>query len=279
MIRAVYTTVLGVFSAAAAWPQAPAFEVASIKPAAPMEQGKMRIGFGGDAGRINYTNVTLKDVIARAYGVKPFQVSGPSWMESERYDITAKIPDGVPGSKVPEMLQSLLIERFKMTVRKENKEQSIYALVIGRNGPKLKASEDGAPGPAMVGPDGAKVNAPKGAMMVDGTGRIQANGATMSGFADMLSRLMDRPVIDMTGLDGKYDLTLEVAMEDLIGMKRMAGGMPAAHAGGEGGPAPEGNPRASMFSAVQQLGLKLDPRKAPVDLIVVESAEKVATEN
>jgi len=279
MIRAVYTIVLGVFSAAAAWPQAPAFEVASIKPAAPMEQGKMRIGFGGDAGRINYTNVTLKDVIARAYGVKPFQVSGPSWMESERYDITAKIPDGVPGSKVPEMLQSLLIERFKMTVRKENKEQSIYALVIGRNGPKLKASEDGAPGPAMVGPDGAKVNAPKGAMMVDGTGRIQANGATMSGFADMLSRLMDRPVIDMTGLDGKYDLTLEVAMEDLIGMKRMAGGMPAAHAGGEGGPAPEGNPRASMFSAVQQLGLKLDPRKAPVDLIVVESAEKVATEN
>jgi len=279
MIRAVYTIVLGVFSAAAAWPQAPAFEVASIKPAAPMEQGKMRIGFGGDAGRINYTNVTLKDVIARAYGVKPFQVSGPSWMESDRYDITAKIPDGVPGSKVPEMLQSLLIERFKMTVRKENKEQSIYALVIGRNGPKLKASEDGAPGPAMVGPDGAKVNAPKGAMMVDGTGRIQANGATMSGFADMLSRLMDRPVIDMTGLDGKYDLTLEVAMEDLIGMKRMAGGMPAAHAGGEGGPAPEGNPRASMFSAVQQLGLKLDPRKAPVDLIVVESAEKVATEN
>jgi len=281
MIRATYRTVAFVFSAAAAWPQAPAFEVATIKPAAPIEQGKMRIGFGGDAGRIAYSNVTLKDVIARAYSVKAYQVSGPSWMDSERYDITAKIPEGVPASKVPDMLQALLVERFRMSVRKENKEQAIYALIVGKNGPKLKATEDTAAGPAMAGPDGAKVNAPRGAMMVDGSGKIQANGVTLAALADMLSRLMDRPVIDMTGLEGRYDLTLEVAMEDLVGMKRMAGGMgPGPHAGGgDGGPAPDGNPRASMFSAVQQLGLKLDARKAPVDFIVVENAEKVATEN
>jgi uncharacterized protein (TIGR03435 family) len=241
-----------------------------------MERGKMMIGFGGDAGRINYTNVSLKDVVARAYEMKPYQVSGPSWMESERYDITAKIPDGVSRDKVPEMLRNLLAERFKMTVHKESKEQAIYALIVGKNGPKLTESAEGDAAP-MVGPDGAKVAAPRGGMMVDGSGKIRATRTTMGGFADMLSRLMDRPVVDMTGLKGTYDLTLEVAMEDLVGMKKMAerGGRMAA---GDGGPAPEGDPHASMFTAVQQLGLKLESRKSPVDFLIVDKAEK-ATEN
>jgi uncharacterized protein (TIGR03435 family) len=270
---------LFVFSAAAVWPQTPAFEVASIKPAAPMERGKMLIGFGGDAGRINYTNVSLKDVVARAYEMKPYQVSGPSWMDSERYDITAKIPDGVPREKVPEMLQNLLIERFKMTVHKESKEQAIYALIAGKNGPRLTESAEGDAS-AVVGPDGAKFAAPRGGVMIDGSGKIRATRTTMGGFADMLSRLMDRPVVDMTGLKGTYDLTLEVAMEDLVGMKKMAERAgPGAHLGGDGGPAPDGDPHASMFSAVQQLGLKLDARKSPLDFLVVDKAEKAATEN
>ena len=114
MTRASSRLVLFVLSAAAAWSQTPTFEVASIKPAALMERGKMMIGFGGDAGRINYTNVSLKDVVARAYEMKPYQVSGPAWMDSERYDITAKIPDGVSRDKVPEMLRNLL-PRFVAT--------------------------------------------------------------------------------------------------------------------------------------------------------------------
>jgi uncharacterized protein (TIGR03435 family) len=244
-----------------------------------MTEGKMFVGFGGDEGRINYTNVSLKDVVARAYRVKPYQVSGPGWIDSTRYDITAKIPDGAK-DKVPEMLQALLLERFNMSVHHETKDLPIYALIVGKNGSKLKKSEEGA-APVMMGPDGAKMkNAPRGAMMVDGSGRIQANRVTMSGFSDMLSRMMDRPVVDMTGMEGDYDITLEVAMEDLIGMKKMAGGMgPGVHSGGEGGPAPESNPRASMFTAVQQLGLKLDPRRSPLDFLVVDKAEKVATEN
>ena len=279
MTKRASSIVLFVFSAAAAWGQAPAFEVASIKPAAPMEQGKMRIGFGGDAGRIVYTNVSLKDVIATAYRVKPFQVSGPGWLDTERFDITAKIPEGVSRDKVPDMLQKLLIERFRMVVRTENKEQAIYALVQGKNGAKLKPSEDAAPGP-MPGQDAPKGVPPRGAMMFNGSGKLQATGVTISAFADMLSRLIDRPVLDMTGLEGRYDLTLEISMEDMVGIKRMAearGG--PMHREGEGGPAPDENPRASVFSAVRQLGLKLEPRKAPVDFIVVESAEKVATEN
>lgn len=277
MTRAISKALWFVLSAASAWSQTPTFEVASIKPAAPMERGKMMIGFGGDAGRINYTNVSLKDVVARAYEMKPYQISGPSWMDSERYDITAKIPEGVSRDKVPEMLRNLLLERFKMTVHRENKEQAIYALILGKNGPKLTESGDGDV-PANFGPDGAKASAPRGGMMVDGTGKIRATRVTMSSFADMLSRMMDRPVVDMTGLKGTYDLTLEVAMEDLVGMKKMAerGGHMAA---GDGGPGPEGDPHASMFTAVQQLGLKLDSRKSPVDFVVVEKAERVATDN
>ena len=281
MTRALKSTTLFVLSACAMWAQSgtpPAFDVATIKPAAPMADGKMRIGFGGDEGRIDYTNVSLKDVVARAYRLKPYQVTGPAWIDSQRYDISAKIPAGAK-DRVPEMLQSLLAERFNMTVHKESKEQPIYALVVGKNGAKLKKSSDGDAS-ALVAPDGSRVAAPKGAMMADSTGRIQANGVTMANFSDMLSRMLDRPVVDMTGIEGNYDLTLEIAMEDLIGMKRMAGGAAMMHSGGgDGGPAPDSNPRASMFTAVQQLGLKLDPRKAPLDFLVIDKADKAATEN
>src|SRR3954447_23523620 len=110
----------------------PAFEVASIKQAAPQGEGRMMVRMGGDAGRVDYANVSLKDVLARAYRVKRNQITGPSWLDSERYDITAKVPEGVPTDKVPDMLQALLTERFKMTVHKETKEESIFALIVAK---------------------------------------------------------------------------------------------------------------------------------------------------
>jgi uncharacterized protein (TIGR03435 family) len=293
MIRAIYGTTLLVFSAGAAWSQAPAFEVATIKPAAQMMDGKVFMGAGGDQGRYTCTNYSLKDIVAQAYRMKPFQVSGPSWMERERYDITAKIPEGVSRDQVPEMLQNLLAERFRMTVRKENKELPVYALIVGKGGPKMKASDESSDAPLVFGQDGtskaraevmarsaagAGAGSGKGVMVMGGAGNLQANKVTMGAFATMLSRMLDRPVLDMTGIEGKYDLALQVSMEDLIGMKKLAGGVAVMHQG-EGGPAPEGSPHGSIFSAVQQLGLKLEPRKAPVDFVIVESAEKVATEN
>jgi len=166
----------------------------------------------------------------------------------------------------------------------------IYALIVGKGGAKLKASDENAPPPQFTTPTGAKIDAPKGGgpagggmMMMatngGGSGRMQLNRATMDGFANMLSRMLDRPVLDMTEIKGNYDIVLEVSMEDMIGMKKMAAGLPAKHMEGDGGPAPEGAPAASIFSAVQQLGLKLDSRKSPVDMLVVDKAEKVATEN
>jgi uncharacterized protein (TIGR03435 family) len=116
-----------------------------------------------------------------------------------------------------------------------------------------------------------------------GNARMRANGATMGRFCDMLSGMLDRPVVDMTGLDGNYDISLDVSMEELAGLKRMAvGGGPGPGPGGPGGdhgPAPDAAPSASIFSAVQTLGLKLDPRKAPIAYVMVDRADKVPTEN
>jgi uncharacterized protein (TIGR03435 family) len=296
-------------------PVPPAFEVASVKPAAPQQPGRMITGMGGDAGRVTYTNATLKNVLMRAYDVKIYQITGPSWLDSERYDINAKVPDGVSKEQIPAMLQALLAERFQMKVHRETKEQSVYALVVGKNGPKLKKYDesaavfgfggpDGAPPPPPPPPGGASTGLaarstggggpggpmPRGAMMVsingsNGTVRIQTKGNTLSGLANMLSGFLDRPVVDMTGIQGDYDISLEAATSEFSGMRLLtpmgagAGPMPGASTDSPATPAPDSAPAASIFTSIQQLGLKLEPRKAPVEFIVVDKAEKVPTEN
>jgi uncharacterized protein (TIGR03435 family) len=293
-----------VFGQTAANP--PQFEVASIKPAAPQPAGRTMVSMGGDAGRLSYTNVSLRDIIRRAYEVKPYQISGPAWLNSERFDILAKIPDGAPKEQIPVMLQNLLAERFRMVVRRETKEQPVYALVVAKGGPKLTKAADeplpepkqdaAAPPPPPPLPPGAggghvtPKDMPKGAVMIslnsaDGASKMALRGATMGSFSDMLSNILDRPVVDMTGLSGSYDISLEAGMDELAGMGFMiAPGPGAQHAGSGAGaatptPAPSSAPSASIFTSIQQLGLKLEPRKAPIEYIVIERAEKVPTEN
>jgi uncharacterized protein (TIGR03435 family) len=254
-----------------------------------MSGGKImiRVGCTADPGRVNCSGLTLKDMLTRGYQLKAYQITGPSWIESERWDVMAKIPDGVPQEKVPEMWQSLVSDRFHVATHRETKDLGIYALVVGKNGPKLKPAEESAE-PDITAPDGSKIaklkaptmmaaggaNAKPGAVVMDGAGKMQLRGATLGGFSDMLTRMMDRPVVDMTNVEGKYDITLEVSMEDMIGMKKMASAVAMMHKDGGEGPAPDSNPRASIFSAVQQLGLKLEPRKSPVETLIVERADR-----
>lgn len=274
-----------VFACSAALAQQPAgnsptFEVASIKPAEPQSTGHVRVMMGGDPGRVNYTNVTLKNVLTRAYDVKSYQITGPSWIDGERYDIVAKVPDGAPKEQIPAMLQNLLAERFKMKLHRETKEQPVYALVVGKNGPKLTKAAEGVPARQTIGHGGGPTR--RGAMMMISNGRLEARGATVTAFAEMLSNLMDRPVVDMTKIEGNYDIALEVSMEDLTGLRRMgamAGPGPGARGPEEGAPAPDSTPAPSIFTVVQQLGLKLESRKAPIEYLVVDQAEKVPTEN
>jgi uncharacterized protein (TIGR03435 family) len=123
---------------------------------------------------------------------------------------------------------------------------------------------------------------PKGAMGIsmssNGASHVQARGVTLPGLANMLSSFLDRPVVDMTGIQGEYDISLEAAADEMVGMRMTAVGGPGP-AGGPQAPAPETAPTASIFTSIQQLGLKLEPRKAPIEFIVVDKAEKVPTEN
>jgi len=303
------------------------FEVASIKPAPPIDPqkimaGKLHIGMSVDAARVDIGSLSLADLIRIAYKIKPYQLTGPDWMSAQRFDVMAKMPEGATKEQVPQMLQALLAERFKLTVHHDSKEQSVFALVVGKNGPKLKQVEADASVPST--PDAAP---PKPGALVIGSGenqmRISPNsdgkGATiaagpmgqmkfsvveggmmrmefakvgMAEFTDLLSRFTDKPVIDKTELKGKYEVALDLSMEEMRNVARVtaaqSGIMMPGPGGGPGGggdgskspadaaSAPSGN---SVLGAVQQLGLKLEPRKAPLDMIVVDHLEKAPTEN
>jgi uncharacterized protein (TIGR03435 family) len=308
---------VGLALAAAAYGQtptaAPAFEVASIKPAGPLnpmmiKSGQMRIGMKIDKARVDVGSLSLADLIRIAYRVKPYQVSGPDWMGAERFNIQATLPEGASPDQAPEMLQALLAERFKLKVHRESKEHAMYALVVAKNGPKLKESPpeveapagESAPSEPGLGKGQVRINGsmegkgvvvtggPGGQMRMSmgpgGTMHMEAAKMTLSSFAEMLSRFVDRPVVDMTELKGNYQVSLDLAMEDLRSMARSAGVMiPGPGGGGEAGSAPANaasDPSgSSIFASMQQLGLKLEPRKAPVDLIVVDHLEKTPTEN
>ena len=261
---------------------APAFEVATIKPSAPPSGGLFRIARREDPGRIDYTYVSLKDCIRLAYRVKENQVSGPDWLASQRFDIAAKFPAGATRDQLPEMMQALLAERFKLAVHREQKEMPVYALVVAKNGPKLKPSETpvAPPSDRPAGPGGVM----KGNMNVKmmGRGRLEANQMSMSSFTDILSQLVDRPVVDMTELKGVYDFKLDYTPDEghMQKMAMMAGVAPGAlhDRPTDGGSSESSGP--SIFTAVQeQLGLKLEGRKSMVDLVVVDRMEKTPSEN
>src|SRR5689334_1861616 len=255
----------------------PEFEVASVKPSKPSADGRLMIRLGGDPGRINYTNMSLKMLITRAYGVKDYQVSGPDWMDSERFDVTATHPPNTPREQVQAMLQTLLEDRFKMTVHKEKKVLPAYALTVAKGGPKFQAV------PAEPGEDGR----PRMGGMMRFSGRhLEATKVPASQLADMLTNILARPVVDNTGIAGVFDFALDYTPDEntpggIMGMKMgLAGGPRPEGAGGEQ-PHDGGVPDApNIFMAVQdKLGLKLESQKLPVDIVVVDKVERVPTEN
>jgi bla regulator protein BlaR1 len=260
----------------------PAFEVASIK----LDHSGTQSRFFrfNDPSRFTTTNIPAKDLIGFAYHVEPFQISGgPSWIHSDGYDIEAKVDETAvaqlqtlpPEQRMDQyrlMLRSLLADRFKLSLSHETKELPIYALVIAKGGAKLTPTTVDLTRPVTPG------NAPPaGPMMMMSLGRLEAKAAPISALAEVLGRQPDlggRLVVDRTGLQGKYDFTLEFAPdrpEPLLG----TGGPPM---GIQGPPPPDPN-APSIFTAIQeQLGLKLDSSKGPVEILVINSIEK-PTEN
>jgi len=256
----------------------PALEVASVKPASAgsRDRSSMRGGPGtSDPERIIFTNVTLMNILLRAYDLKPYQATGPDWLSSLRYDITAKIQPGTTREQFRLMLQRLLVERFRLALHHETKELQGYELVRGKTEPKLKLSTE-------VGPDVQLTEAPKtdangfpqllapGLAMMEGargTGVVSfltARAQPLSALVELLSKEFRLPVTDRTGLTGKFDFRLEYAPQ--------APGALPPDALDEAAP--------NLISAVpQQLGLRLEPKKISVDVLIIDSADKIPTEN
>ena len=297
--------------------QAPlAFEVATVRPAPAiqdliqqLQSGKAKIGMTVDAGRVDMGFSSLADLIRIAYRVKPYQVEGPDWMRQQRFEIQGKIPDGVSQDKVPEMLQALLAERFKLTVRHEKKDLPVYALIVAKGGPKLTPSSDAPEAPLPDSPNTMSLGTEKGQMKIsqDGKGGIVMQGGgvgttrasvgpagmhmemskvDMVNLVDTLSQLVDKPVIDMTELKGTYQFAMDLPMEEMLVLAQrqvaqlglqIPMGAPVAVPGASPDAATPGG--SAVFNAVEKLGLKLDSRKAPVDVIVVDHLEKTPTEN
>jgi uncharacterized protein (TIGR03435 family) len=274
----------------------PAFEVASVKRNTSGE-GFVTMGLG--PGRPTFVNVPARQLIVRAYGVQPFQVlGGPSWITSDRFDITAKAADDTATpAQMNLMLQSLLADRFKLKVHRETRQLDVYRLVKARADGKLgdaikPASVDcsamfgrgrpGGPGPGAGGTVAVPPPAPRaggptpgpggpasGCMMMISPGRFEAGGQPITTFINALANQLGRPVIDGTGLTGAYDLALSFMPDS--GGRGSPPGLPLP--GAPNLPPIDPNAPALPTALQEQLGLKLESTKGPVEMIVIDSIE------
>jgi uncharacterized protein (TIGR03435 family) len=239
MKHSVFSAVILAFTPAIVFGQAlsapPAFEVASVKPSTPGSSGG---GITPGPDGLTAHNVTLLFCIRIAYDVQEDQVSGPGWMSSEQYDMSAKAGTSVGQDQLRLMLQTLLADRFRLAFHREATLRSVYTLLVGKAGANLhEPTNDGGGG------------------ITAEVGHLAFKGASMQSLTRRLSQQLHAPVSDMTGLKGLYDFTLDWQQDENV-------------------------PGASIFTAVQeQLGLRLEAKKAPVEILIIDHADKVPTAN
>jgi uncharacterized protein (TIGR03435 family) len=273
MTRHVSAALAMLLSALAAFAQSgpqPRFEAASIKVNKSGEAGGR---FGGRPEQIVVTNYTLRDIIRNAYGLQRYQiVGGPDWQAQDRFDITAKAPEGTPQSQLLGMVQTLLADRFALRTHRETRDLPVYALVLARSdrrlGPKMQPArfDCAALAAARSRGENPPPAQPAGERPACGAqanpGRLLVGGYAIPDFARNLSGFAGRPIVDRTGLTGAFDFELLWTPDE---------------------PPPPGvtlppwyDPNGpSLVTAVQeQLGLKLDATTGPVDVLVIDSAER-----
>jgi uncharacterized protein (TIGR03435 family) len=227
--------------------QPPRFEVASVKlrPATAGERGRVAIALG-PAG-ITMTNVTLKAIVQWAYRLQPIQVSGPGWLEDDRYDVSAKASEAAPDQEIRKMTQTLLAERFKLQFHRDTKVMPAYVLTVGKSGHKLKKS---------MGEGEMRISPGERPMV------FQFSHVTLAQLTEHAGSELEAVVVDETGLEGSWDFTLDVSV---------FGARPAAS---------QDDAISMMIEAVNtQLGIKIDEKKAPAELLVVDHVERQPVEN
>jgi uncharacterized protein (TIGR03435 family) len=272
---------MGVFTSMAAAQQ---FEVASVRARTAELDDWQKIGVHIDGAMVRCTALALTDYIAMAYRVKNNQVSGPDWINGSKFDITAKIPEGAARTQVPEMMRALLEERFALKLHRETKELPVYAITLGKGPLKLKESvpDPQAPAPpqnvdvtvseAKKG-QGADIDLGGGSSISSTGGKIEGRRVTITQLISSMERFLDRPVVDMTGLTGRYDLTLQCSLEEVRNVLRSTGSavrIPDAAADQFPG---------SIADSLQAAGLKLEARKGPIEVLVIDHAERTPTGN
>lgn len=279
---AVAAPVFGQGAAAPAVVAAPVYDVVAIKPDK-TGGGMMRIN--NTADRFSATNVSLKMMIQSAYELQTADlISGlPGWADSARFDIEAKMDEDAAAAlqKLPmeermaqrrSMMEAMLADRFKLKVHRDSKEMPMYALVIAKGGFKLKdADPNSTYANGIKGPDGVS----HAGMMMMGNGTLRSQATPISNLLGPLSVQLHRQVVDKTGLTGKYDVALQWAPEDNQG-PAAPGAAPAPQPAGPATQAvgPPASSGPSIFTALQeQLGLRLEPIKGPVDTVVVDHVE------
>ncbi|MGD0868828.1 MAG: TIGR03435 family protein [Bryobacteraceae bacterium] len=256
----------------------PSFEVASVKPLAEFPRmvpggPEIRYGcFGGPGssapGRFWCNATSLRQLVVSAYHLKPYQLTLPAWMGLTYYDIAARIPAGSTAEQFRFMQQNLLAERFKMTVHFDKKEVPVYELKVAKGGPKCKETTTEPP---------SEDRDVIGEYLEEG-GRVRHTAKqTMEELAAYLTIRLRQPVFDATGLTATYDIVLNFVQEP------SDRGLPwGAAASSDGGVGPASDPAGgpTLIGAVQsQLGLKLEAKKGTIDVLVIDHAEKVPTEN
>lgn len=266
---------------------------------------KPKIGPHVDAAQAEYDSMSLKDLIKLAYKVRDFQITGPGWLDDKGFDIVAKMPDGASIDDAPLMLQSLLEDRFKLAVHRASKEQQVMGLMVAKGGPKLTpASNQPAGGKGKLGPNEISITTADGTLLILDNGRkgatIKSDAMTMAGLADLLTRFLGqnrltdwKVVVDQTGLQGAYQVSFDTRELAFAAIRRSSGPIATYHLHGaisqdsldlDEALNPSGycyycQPDPVIFQSVQKMGLKLELSKAPIEMLVVDHAEKNPTAN
>jgi len=248
-MRCLIAIVLGMAAVGVATAQNFTFEVAAIRPS---NSGRPGMSIETDAGRFKAINATVSFLIQYAYGVKDFQlIGGPGWIGSDKYDIEAKSEIKANDREFPSMMQALLADRFQLKFHRETREFPIFGLVVAKGGPKLTPASE-------TGNDGTRVR----------NGLLTITNGTVANLASTLTNMLGRRVLDKTGLSGRYDIALKWTPD--------FGQAPPLRPD-----APPADPNGpSIFTAVQdQLGLRLESTKGPLDVLVIDKVLKTPTEN
>jgi uncharacterized protein (TIGR03435 family) len=294
-MKTIQMVILSALASAVMFAQAPPrleFEVASVRPSEPIltPADAAKIGVHIDGARVNITKLSLSEYLTVAYRMKLHQISGPEWMASARFDINAKLPANSKGDQIPEMLQALLTDRFGMKFHREMRDFPVYALIVGKNGLKMKETPpDPAADPASerksfdvttsASQNGTTINYGNGMYMSFGNNTFEGHKLPASAMADTLARFVDRPIVDMTDLKGNYDFTLQFAPEDFRAMMLRAAIAAGVSLPPEVTKLMEASNGDSLFTALETLGLKLEQRKAPIEVLVIDHIEKSPTDN